>query len=115
LLEACDSRIGEVLAYAPGEPDGSWPCIPVRDALEEFSRDSKEIFRGFSAGIFKKRGLVTKSLREGGDQERGLAKAFRSFADACQGGWDRTAETLRRLARSYEEDARREDERLMLD
>jgi transcriptional regulator with XRE-family HTH domain len=115
LLEVCDSRIGEVLAYAPSESDGSWPCIPVRDALEEISLDSEEILSGFSAGIFNKRGLITRSLREGGDQERDLARTFRAFADACQGEWDRTAETLRRLARSYEEDARREDERLVLD
>ncbi len=116
LLEVCDSRIGEVLAYHDrGESDGSWPCIPVRDALEEISQDSEEILGGFSVGIFNKRGLVTRSFREGGDQERDLARTLRAFADACQGEWDRTAETLRRVARSYEEDARREDERLMLD
>lgn len=115
LLEVCDSRIGEVLAYAPGESDGSWPCIPVRDALEEISLDSEEILSGFSVGVFNKRGLVTRSLREGGDQERDLARRFRAFADACQGEWDRTAETLRHIARSYEELARQEDERLMLD
>ena len=104
-----------MLAYAPGDSDGSWPCIPVRDALEEISLDSEEILNGFSVGIFNKRGLVTKSLREGGDQERDLAGTFRALADACQGEWDRTAETLRRIARSYEEHARQEDERLMLD
>ena len=114
LLEVCDSRIGEVLAYARGESDESWPCIPVRDALEEISVNSEEILKGFSVGIFNKRGLVTRSLREGGDQERDLARTFRAFADACQGEW-----TGRRrpfvASRSYEEDARQEDERLMLD
>ena len=28
-LEPCDSRIGQVLAYAPEDPDGTWPCEPV--------------------------------------------------------------------------------------
>ena len=40
LREVCESRIGEVLAYAPEEADGSWPCIPVRDMLEEIGDDS---------------------------------------------------------------------------
>jgi hypothetical protein len=50
LLEVCDARIGEVLAYSPEESDGSWPCIPVRDALEEIGTD--EVFSGFGAGIY---------------------------------------------------------------
>ena len=85
LLEVCDSRIGEVLAYARGESDESWPCIPVRDALEEISVNSEEILKGFSVGIFNKRGLVTRSLREGGDQERDLARTFRAFARCLPG------------------------------
>ena len=55
LLEICDSRIGEVLAYAPAEADGSWPCIPVRDVLEEIGAESEEILKGFHDGIYVKR------------------------------------------------------------
>jgi hypothetical protein len=71
LLEICDSRIGEVFAYAREEPDGSGPCIPVRDALEEIGTD--EVFDGFRVGIYNKRGVVSKTLREGGAQE-GLSR-----------------------------------------
>ena len=110
LLEVCDSRIGEVLAYAPGEPDGSWPCIPVRDVLEDM--EAEEIFQGLGAGIYNKRGLYSKSLREGGAQERDLANKYLAFAEASKIEWPKTAAALRRIARSYEEEAR-EDERML--
>ncbi len=113
LLEICDSRIGEVFAYDPEKGDDSWPCIPVRDALEEIGTD--DIIGGFCAGIYNKRGLVSKSMREGGAQERALAEKYRKFADACKIEWPRTAAALRRVALGYEEDARREDARVKLD
>ena len=114
LLEVCDSRIGELLAYALEEADGS-PSVPVRDVLEEIGSDSDEILEGLGAGIFNKRGLHVKSLREGGSQERELARKYLAFAEASQSEWPKMAACLRRIARSYEEDARREDERVMLD
>jgi transcriptional regulator with XRE-family HTH domain len=107
LLEICDSRIGEVLAHAPAESDGSWPCVAVRDALEEIGSD--EVFGGFSVGIYNKRGVFSKTLKEGGAQERTLAEKYRQYADASNLEWTKTAATLRRIAEGYEEHARRED------
>jgi hypothetical protein len=107
LLEICDSRIGEIFAYAPEEDDGSWPCVPVRDALEEIGTD--EVFQGLAVGIYNKRGIVSKTLREGGAQERILAEKYRKFADASKIEWPKTAAILRRIADGYEDDARRED------
>ena len=113
LLEICESRLGEVFAYAPDESDGSWPCVPVRDALEDIGTD--DVMGGFSAGICNKRGVFTKSIREGGMQERALAEKYGKFADACKIEWPQTAAALRRIAQGYEEDARREDAQAMLD
>ena len=115
LLEICDSRIGEVFAYAPEEPDGSWPCIPVRDAMEEIGTYTDEVFNGFGVGILNERGVFWKSLRDGGAQERVLAEKYRAFADASHVDWPKTAAALRRVAKGYEEDARREDAQAMLD
>jgi hypothetical protein len=112
LLEVCDSRIGEVFAYAPEESDGSWPCVPVRDALEDIG--TEDIMGGFSTGIYNKRGLVSKSMRDGGIQERALAEKYRNFADTCRIEWPQTAGALRRIAQGYVEDARREDANAML-
>jgi hypothetical protein len=113
LQEACDRRIGEVLAYAPNEDDRSWPSIPVRDALEEI--DTDEVLDGFLVGILNKRGGVSKSMREGGAQERELAEKYRRFAEASAIEWPKTASLLRRIADHYEDDARREDERVALE
>ena len=113
LLDICESRIGEVLAYALDEADGSWPCIPVRDTLEEIGTD--EVFEGFGVGIYNKRRVVSKSLREGGAEKRALAEKYRAFADASKVEWPKTAAALRRVAQGYEEDARREDAQAMLD
>lgn len=113
LVNICDSKIGEVLAHAPKEIDGSWPCIPVRDALEEIGTD--EVFSGFGVGMFNKRGLVSRSLREGGAQERTLAESYRGFAEACKIEWPKTAAALRNMAATYDEHARREDIRADLE
>jgi hypothetical protein len=115
LLEICDSRIGEIFAYAPEEDDGSWPCIPVRDALEEIGTDSGEVFQGFAVGIYNKRGMISKTFREGGAQERILAGKYRKFADASKIEWPKTSATLRRIADGYDDDARREDAQAAVD
>ena len=108
LLEVADAQIGQVLAHAPGEPDGSWPCLPVRDALEE-EVGTEDVFDGFGIGIYNKRGVHWKSPQEGGAQERTLSERYRAFAEACRIDWPHTAAELRRVAERYEEQARRAD------
>ena len=98
ILELCDYEIGMILSSAPVDPDGSWPCAAVRDMLE------------MVPGIFGQRGVCSKSLFEGGEQERALAEKYRGFAAKCKMRWPRTALLLRRIADSYEGQARREDE-----
>jgi transcriptional regulator with XRE-family HTH domain len=105
--EVADIRIGNVLAYAPAEPDDTWPCIPVRDAIEEFGTDA--LADGFEVAIMNKRGAYMKAPDEGGTQERGLAKQFFDWADALQIEWPKTAASLRRVGEHYEAYARRED------
>lgn len=107
-LEVCDITLGEVLAQAPGEQDGTWPCIPVRDVID--AADSPKLEQGFVIGISNKRGVYSKSLHEGGSQERELAAKYESYAKACQSRWPRTAAALMRVVAGYLEDARREDQ-----
>lgn len=107
-LAVCDRRIGNVFAHSPQESDSSWPCIPVRDVIEEVA--SEALMRGFEVGIFNKRGVYSKSPTEGGAQERGLAQRYAAYADTCAIEWPRTAAALRRVAQRYEEEAQRADE-----
>jgi hypothetical protein len=108
ILEPCDYEIGMILSSASVDPDGSWPCAAVREILETVP--SEHILRGFSNGVFDQRGVYTKSLSEGGEQERALAEKYRGHAAKCKMRCPRTAVLLRRIAESYEGQARREDE-----
>jgi len=109
-LEVCDITLGEVFAYAPGERDGSWPCIPVCEVVEEVK--SAELDKGFIIGIFNKRGIVSKSLGEGGGQERELAAKFKTYAEAYQDRYPRTAAALMHISGEYTKEAKVEDARV---
>jgi hypothetical protein len=109
-IEICDVKIGEQLTYAPADPDGTWPCEAIREVIEWVPTD--EILRGFDVGVSNQRGTHWKSITEGGEQERELARKYFGFADKLRLKWPRTALALRRIAESYELQAKREDERV---
>lgn len=106
-LEVCDSQLGNLFAHSLAEADGSWPCIAVRDAIEEVEGD--DLIRGFEIGIYNKRGTYMKSQTEGGAQEWNLSRKYQGWAEACTIDWPRTARSLRSVASKYENEARRED------
>lgn len=105
--EIGDEQIGQALAAAPADADGSWPCEAVRELLEELQND--RIDRGLEIRVFNNRGVTSRSLDEGGQQEWKLAGGYRARADRFVMRWPRTAAIFRRLAETYEADARRED------
>lgn len=106
-VEIGDEQIGQALASAPADPDGSWPCEPVRHLLEEVQND--RIDRGLEVRVFNNRGATFRSLEEGGQQEWKLAEGYRARAEQFVSHWPRTAAIFRRLVETYEADARRED------
>jgi hypothetical protein len=101
-----DLRIGHVLAFAPEDVDGTWPCETVRALIEELK--SEELERGLSTSLYNRRGAHVRS--KGGDQERALAKKFRGLSDLVKSKWLRTAAMLRKIAEGYEREARWHDE-----
>jgi hypothetical protein len=102
-----DQLIGKMLAFAPSDSDGSWPDISVRDLLEEVGNQDIEL--GIELGIYNNRGVVTKALTEGGEQERQLVKTYQNHARALRDRWPRTSAMMQRIAESYDSDARRSD------
>lgn len=110
LGEICDIKIGEMLAHASEDSDGSWPCVAVRDVLEELN--SEDMFRGFETGVINSRGIVSKSLIEGGAQERDLVGIYERRAERIRAGWPLVGSALQRIAEYYRHRARDEDERL---
>jgi hypothetical protein len=102
-----DLRIGQVLASSPKGSDDAWPDVAVRDLIDDLGED--DIERGFEIGVYNSRGVFSRSLTEGGEQERQLSERYRGYADALNDAWPRTAAMLRRIADVYASEARRED------
>jgi hypothetical protein len=107
-----EHMIGQVLSGSPRGSDGSWPHPAVRDVIEECA--SIELERGIEIGLYNSRGVVQRSLTEGGSQERQLAEQYSGSANAVGDRWPRTAAMLRRIAEAYRADAKREDQEVEL-
>ena len=107
LLSVCDSRIGEILSYSPESPDGTWPCIEVRDILEEVQSES--IGNGIQVGKYNQRGVICRG--KGGKQEWDLSQRYRAYAEKVKMKWPRTAIILEGLANTYEREAKEWDKR----
>lgn len=107
-LEVCDEKIGEQLSYSPTGSDGTWPCEAVREILESVTTD--EVLLGFQIGVMNQRGVTSRALNEGGDQERELAAKYYGYAESAKLTNPRTARILRRIADSFKSDARKHDD-----
>jgi hypothetical protein len=108
-LAACDIHIGQVLTYAMADEDGNWPPEEVCKIIDEI--ESEEVEEGFMIGVYNKRGAFTKSLFEGGKQERELAEKYKKYAENWLSKYPRTSAILKKISDEYENEAKREDEK----
>ncbi|MGD6852798.1 MAG: hypothetical protein ACQCN6_12135 [Candidatus Bathyarchaeia archaeon] len=102
-----DQAIGQILAHSPIGKDNIWPHEAIRDILERYC--SLDIEKGIECGRFNQRGVITKSLAEGGKQERKIAADYESKAEIICFKFPRTASMLKRMADTYKQQAIRED------
>lgn len=108
-----DQQIGQILAYAPNDSeDGAWPAKPIRGLIEELA--APEIEKGIAISRFNQRGSYSKALYDGGNQERGLAAQYRSWAQLTT-SWPRTSLILRSIADDWEFHAKHADSEAELD
>ncbi len=107
-FEIGDDQIGHILANAPPDVDGTWPCQPVRNVLDRCK--SEAIGVGFTIGKRNLRGVTSRNVFDGGGQERDLASEFRKDAGKLAARWPYTAQLLRKIAESYESDGRGHDD-----
>jgi hypothetical protein len=99
LTEICDIHIGQLLANVPDDPDETfWPPSAVCEVIEGTA--SRDLERGLSTGCFKKRGVYSKAINEGGDQERCHAEKNQQWADNTY-LYPRTSATLASIADSW--------------
>lgn len=99
--------IGEALASPITDADGTWPSEPVRAVLEHELDDNLE--NHLAIRRFNQRGVSSKAIYGGGNQERSIAEQYHEWAGKVSGRWPRAGALLEGLAAGYEEDASRED------
>lgn len=102
-----DVTIGEWLSACSADSDGTWPCMPVRDLIEQ--PGTEKIRNGFHTGVLNNRGVHSRAVGSGGGQERDLAVKYRAFATPLQGSHPLTAAVLESIAKSYDTDGRWHD------
>lgn len=105
--DVTDVTIGGWLSSCPADPDGTWPCLSVRDLLDQ--PGTEKIRSGFHTGVINNRGVHSRAVGDGGSQERNLAARYRAFAAPLQVGHPQTAAVLESIAKSYDADGRRHD------
>ena len=107
-----DRQIGQLLSRATSEKDGPWPCRAVCEVLETIA--SQDIAAGFKMGKYNSRGVVSRSLDEGGKQERELSARYRGWAEQLAFDYPYVASILERIAKGYDRDAEREDSEVLV-
>ena len=106
-IEIGDQMIGQLLSKAPAEEDGSWPCLPVCEAMERIA--SQQMGTGFNVGVLKGRGVHSRGIDEGGVQERELAARYRGWAMQRAFDYPYVSRVLESVAAEYDWHAKRED------
>ena len=96
-----DSVIGEMLGRCDADPDGVWPCEPVRQVLDVFA--SPKMANGMSVGRYNTRGAHFRG--PSGDDERTLSAQYRAWAKAAAFQYPFTAKMLEEMASSYDREA----------
>ena len=97
-----------MLAYSPADPDGTWPCTPVRDVIE-LTR-SLSVERGMFLAVLNKRGPTWRRPTDGGIQERDLPQSYRNLSKSLRLEWPRTSALLEQVAKSLEHQGAESDD-----
>jgi hypothetical protein len=104
--DIADLCTGKVLANSPVGKDDVWPCEAVRQVMEDIQSES--MLQGAHTAVYNSRGVHWRG--EGGNQERELAEKYRKWGQALQFSHPYvSAKLLMVLARTYEQEADRED------
>ena len=104
-------QIGQVLAFASPDPEGLWIHKTIAEALN--NKDVSDMRRGFTIGLFNKRGMHIFSY---GEAEKQIAADYRIKTKALSdNGFFRIADAIRNLAEQYERDAEKDLRRGVFD
>jgi hypothetical protein len=99
VLSDGDNFLGRMLSNSPSDGNGCWPCTTVRKFIEH--AQSLDLGRGLYFGRINGRGMVSRDLYSGGDEDRALAGTATQWADHMEDEHPITAGILRQLSQSY--------------
>ena len=103
-----DKYIGQILARGPADDHGVRPCLAVSEAMEVIA--SQDIASGFVMGIFNARGVFSRAIGKGGEQERELADRYRGWARQRSASYPYVGSILESIAADYDRQAARQDD-----
>ena len=113
------SRIlGEAVGRVPEDANGNWPPAAVSQIIESIPDElvpDRKFIEGVVLGRLNSRGVTSRGVFDGGEQERSIEMEYRMRADVMQIEAPRTARILRMLADDYAHSAKYEDERAAWD
>lgn len=70
---------------------------------------SVELENGIRTQTYNNRGIFSRAMGEGGEQERSLRDRYVTYAKHVMTRWPRTGRMLQAMADSYDRDAKRVD------
>lgn len=100
-----DQYIGQILGTLTVGDDGIWPCLEVRNVLEECGNE--DIASGVHMRVYNSRGVHARG--EGGGQERALAEKYRNWVRKLTFEYPYVASVVESIATTYDHEAARED------
>ena len=110
-LEFADEHIGQLLAKYP-EDSPNWPVRTIFQVIEDIN--TEELKKGYSNGMFNKRGVTIRGAFDGGGIERDRAEYFGELASSLMCDYPNVAGIFQllqddygRLANRYDEEAYR--------
>lgn len=103
-----DQYIGQILARGPADDHGVRPCLAISEAMEVIA--SQDIATGFVMGTINARGVFSRAIGEGGEQERELAEGYRGWAKQRSAKFPYVGSILDSIAADYDGQAARQDD-----
>lgn len=103
--QVTDMVVGSLLGNLPR--NDSYPQDILGEIVEELKSDSVD--EHIQMRIFNSRGVTTRAIAEGGDQERELVALYKIYRDKVKFKYPRLAKIFKKMMGRYEHYANRED------
>lgn len=104
-----EHHIGDVLSKSPVGKDGVWPCEEARDVLEEIISSNPEVKRGFEMGTYNGRGMTSRGVYDGGEQEKVLYEHYYDYSRTLSSTHPNVSRMLKDIAEDYKAEGKRHD------